>query len=320
MPSAIELLDHRPHLSSMEFRDYYQTLGVARDADADALKRAYRKLARRYHPDVSKEADAEEHFKAVNEAYEVLKDPEKRAAYDQFGENWQQGQSFEPPPDWQANFDFGGGSFSTGRGGDSGFSDFFESLFGGRGSPFGAQHAQPANDVEAVLQISIEDAFHGNRRAISLALPGANGMGAPATRTLNVKIPKGIQEGQRIRLEGQGNQGPAGRGDLFLRVQYLPHPQFQVDGKDVSVTVPVLPWQAALARSVKIPTLGGEVSMKLPAGVRSGQRLRLKGRGLPGSPAGDQYAIIEIKVPAATTDEVRDLYEALEAAHKKRSN
>ncbi|MGI9325397.1 MAG: DnaJ C-terminal domain-containing protein [Pseudomonadales bacterium] len=319
MPSAIELLDDRPHLSCMEFRDYYQTLGVARDADADALKRAYRKLARRYHPDVSKEADAEERFKAVNEAYEVLKDPEKRAAYDQFGENWQQGQSFEPPPDWQANFDFGGGSFSTGRGAESGFSDFFDSLFGARGSPFGAQQARPANDVEALLQISIEDAFHGNRRAISLALPGANGMGPPATRTLNVKIPKGIQEGQRIRLEGQGNQGPAGRGDLFLRVQYLPHPQFQVDGKDVTVTVQVLPWQAALARSVKIPTLGGEVSMKLPTAVRSGQRLRLKGRGLPGSPAGDQYAIIEISVPAATGDEVRDLYEALEAAHNKRS-
>lgn len=306
----------------MEYRDYYQTLGVDRNADADAIKKAYRKLARRYHPDVSKEKDAEEQFKAVSEAYEVLKDPEKRAAYDQFGSNWQQGQDFQPPPGWGRQQDRGfSQTFSEGNGD---FSDFFETLFGARGGfghgPSGFDQGRGgfearSQDLEAVLEISLEDSYQGAGRTVTLNLPDPAHPGQSRTKTLNVKIPKGISAGQTIRLQGQGAQGPGGKaGNLLLKVAFAPHPQFTAVGKDIEVTVAVTPWQAALGRSIKIPTLGGEVSMTLPAGVRSGQRLRLKGRGLPGSPAGNQYAIIELTVPPATTDEIKDLYRALEAA------
>lgn len=296
----------------MKYRDYYETLNVPRDADADAIKKAYRTMARRYHPDVSKEADAEERFKAVSEAYEVLKDPEKRAAYDQFGENWQQGQDFQPPPGWGGAEGFGRG-FGQG-GGD--FSDFFESLFGGGAGGFAGGQRAPTRgqDLEATLEITLEDSFHGASRTVSLNLPDPAQPGRSSNKSLSVKIPKGIQAGQKIRLEGQGGSGAGKRGDLLLRVRFANHPTFSADGKNIQTTVSVLPWQAALGRSVTIPTLGGNVSMKLPENVRSGQKLRLRGRGLPGSPAGDQYAIIEISVPPATTDEIKDLYLALEAA------
>lgn len=296
----------------MEYRDYYETLGVPREADAAAIKKAYRSLARRYHPDVSKEPDAEERFKAVSEAYEVLKDPEKREAYDQFGSNWQQGQDFQPPPGWGQGF--GGGSFAGG--GD--FSDFFESLFGGNRGNFGGAQRRPSRgqDLEATLEITLEDSYNGASRTVSLNLPDGNQPGRTQNKSLNVKIPKGIQEGQKIRLEGQGGSAGGTRGNLLLRVRFAQHPQFTAEGRDILTTVQVTPWQAALGRSVTIPTLGGTVSMKLPGKVRSGQKLRLRGRGLPGSPAGDQYAMIELCVPPANTDEIRDLYQALEAAHQ----
>ncbi|MFK7913047.1 MAG: DnaJ C-terminal domain-containing protein [Pseudomonadales bacterium] len=298
----------------MEYRDYYETLGVPRDADAAAIKKAYRTLARRYHPDVSKEPDAEERFKAVAEAYEVLKDSEKREAYDQFGANWQQGQDFQPPPGWGQGFGGAGGSFAGG--GD--FSDFFETLFGGTRGGFGGAQRPPSRgqDLEATLEITLEDSYNGASRTVSLNLPDANQPGRTQNKSLNVKIPKGIQAGQKIRLEGQGGSANGSRGNLLLRVRFARHPQFSAEGRDILTTVSVTPWQAALSRSVTIPTLGGEVSMKLPANVRSGQKLRLRGRGLPGSPAGDQYAIIELSVPPATTDEIRDLYQALEDAHR----
>lgn len=302
----------------MEYRDYYETLGVHRSATADEIKRAYRKLARRYHPDVSKDDNAEDKFKAVSEAYEVLKDPEKRTAYDQFGENWQQGQSFDPPPGWgpgpgaQGGFGArGGASFDTGFGG-SGFSDFFETLFGAgmQNSGMHGNGGQGSGDVEADVAVPLEDAYRGAKRAITFSLPGG------ADKTLNVTLPRGVRDGQRIRLKGQGQPRGGSPGDLLLRVRYEPHPKFQVEDDDVLVTVTVYPWQVALGRSIRIPTLGGEVNMKLPTSTRSGTRLRLKGRGLPAtskqSQDGDQYVIIDVIVPAAQDDEVRALYEKLE--------
>lgn len=310
-------------MKRMEYRDYYQTLGVDRSASADEIKRAYRKLARRYHPDVSKDDNAEDKFKAVSEAYEVLKDPDKRSAYDQFGENWQQGQSFDPPPGWGAGPGTGGGfgprggaSFDGGFG-STGFSDFFETLFGA-GMQGGAAHGggmhggarQSSGNVEADVAVPLEDAYRGAKRAITFSLPGGS------DKTLNVTLPRGVRDGQRIRLKGQGQPRGGSAGDLILRVRLEPHPTFRVEDDDVLVNVAVYPWQIALGRSIRIPTLGGEVNMKLPATARSGTRLRLKGRGLPAtskqSQDGDQYVIIDVIVPAAQDDEVRALYEKLE--------
>ena len=298
----------------MEYKDYYKIMGVAKNATQDEIKRAYRKLARKYHPDVSKEIDAEKKFKAVGEAYEVLKDPQKRAAYDQIGGQWQEGQNFTPPPDWDAGFEFSGGGFT----GDdtSGFSEFFESLFG-RASPFGKNrqfHAQ-GEDHYAKILIDLEEAYAGTTRSISLQIPEVdpNGRIVSKTRKLNVKIPKGVKSGQRIRLAGQGGagQGATKNGDLFLEIAFNKHRFFHAEGRDIFLDLPVTPWEIALGATVSVPTLGGKVDVKIPAGSQSGRQLRLKARGFPGIPPGDQYIVLRIVTPPAHTSEAKALYERM---------
>ena len=299
----------------MEFRDYYETLGVGRDANPDEIKRAYRRLARKYHPDLSEEPNAEDRFKEVQEAYEVLKDPEKRAAYDRFGADWQAGQEFRPPPDWQPDVGFSGGGY-TGAGE---FSDFFEALFGGAGhrhSGGGYAHLRmKGEDIHARVAISLEDSFRGATRGISLRVPQLDEEGRLVTRSrsLNVTIPKGVVQGQRIRLGGQGGPGLGGApdGDLYLEVVLAPHRLFHAAGRDIHLDLPVTPWEAALGATVTAPTLGGDVELKIPTGSRTGSTLRLRGRGLPGTPAGDQYVEIQIQTPKAETDEARALYERM---------
>lgn len=285
----------------MEYKDYYKTLGVARDASAEDIKRAYRKLARKYHPDVSKEPNAESRFKDVAEAYEVLKDAEKRAAYDQLGSNWQAGQGFSPPPGWS---DGQGFEFRGGGGGGAGFSDFFDSLFGrGFASGQGPQRRSArGEDQQARVQITLEDAFHGSSRAVNLSQPGGR------SRTLEVRIPKGVRAGQRIRLAGQGSAG----GDLYLEIDFAPHRLYRLEGADLYLDLPITPWEAALGATVKVPTLGGPVELTIPAGSQSGDKLRLRGRGLPGTPTpGDQYVVFKMVTPAAQTDAARELYRRL---------
>ncbi len=298
----------------MDFKDYYGTLGVSRQASAEEIKRAYRRLARKYHPDVSKEADAEARFKDVGEAYEVLKDPEKREAYDRLGANWKPGQEFRPPPD------FGGTRFHYSTSGDvppGAFSDFFETLFGRGGmggdvrgpQGFRFRQAGPSRggDQHARIQIALEDAFRGTSRTLELRTPDGN------TRSIRVGVPRGVTEGQRIRLAGQGEPGLNGGppGDLFLEVLFAPHTMFEADGRNILLGLPVTPWEAALGETVAVPTLGGRVDLKIPAGSQSGRRLRLKGRGLPGPPAGDQIVTLKIETPPADTPEARELYEEL---------
>jgi curved DNA-binding protein len=291
-------------------------MGVPRSATQDEIKRAYRKLARKFHPDVSKEKNAEERFKELQEAYEVLKDPEKRAAYDQLGADWRQGQEFRPPPDWGKGFEFTRGQGARGRAsaGASGadFSDFFSELFGQR-SPFGSAQgfethgrggrgfAAAGQDHVARVEIDLEDAYRGGTRTLELRTPEItpDGHVTSKPRTLRVSIPAGVVEGQQIRLAGQGSAGMGGGppGDLYLEVNFRAHSLFKVDGRDVNVQLPVAPWEAALGESVSVPTLGGPVEMKLPAGARAGQRLRLRGRGLPGPTPGDQYVTLSIVLP-----------------------
>jgi curved DNA-binding protein len=303
----------------MRFKDYYEVMGVQRAATQDEIKRAYRKLARKYHPDVSKEKNAEERFKELQEAYEVLKDPEKRAAYDQLGANWRQGQEFRPPPDWGKGFEFSArGSGRPGSRPHAGpeaadFSDFFSELFGAR-SPFGGGggargfeaagrggFSAAGQDHVARVEIDLEDAYRGGTRTIDLRTPELtpDGHVMAKPRTLRVSIPAGVVEGQQIRLAGQGSPGIGGgpAGDLYLEVNFRPHPLFKLDGRDVTVQLPVAPWEAALGETVSVPTLGGAVEMKLPAGARAGQRLRLRGRGLPGPTPGDQYVVLRVVLP-----------------------
>ena len=307
----------------MEFKDYYQLMGVERTASQDEIKRAYRKLARKFHPDVSKAEDAETRFKEVGEAYEVLKDPEKRAAYDQLGADWKGGQDFRPPPGWEPGFEFHGGGFT---GGDaSQFSDFFESLFGNgfaQGNPsqasqYGARHARArGEDAYAKAVIEIEDAYLGATRTITLGHTelGADGRPAIKNRTLNVTIPKGVRQGQHIRLAGQGSQGhgDAPAGDLYLEVEFGAHPFYRVEGRDLYLDLPVAPWEAAIGATVTAPTPVGNVDLKIPAGSQSGRKMRLKGRGIPGSPAGDLYVLLRVVLPAAESNEARALYEQME--------
>lgn len=292
----------------MKYRDYYQVLGVERGASEDEIKKAYRRLARRYHPDVSKEPDAEERFKELGEAWEVLRDPEKRAAYDRFGTDIPHGQEFRPPPGWDTGFEF------TGAGG-GGFSDFFESLFG-RGSPFaGPRGPSPGQDHHARILLTLEDVYGGGSRDIRLSAPGHGPDGRPAMaeRTVRVNIPKGVREGQRIRLTGQGMPGRSGgpAGDLYLEVAIAPHATFRVTGKDVEADLPVAPWEAALGATVEAPTPEGAVDVKVPAGSQSGRRLRLRGRGLPGEPPGDVFLVVRIVTPPADTSGRRELYERM---------
>jgi curved DNA-binding protein len=312
----------------MKYKDYYETLGVPRTATQDEIKQAYRKLARKYHPDVSKLADAEARFKEINEANEVLKDPEKRTAYDQMGSNWKAGQEFQPPPNWDAGFEFrsgqgspfgGGGTF--GAGADFDPSDFFESLFGRRGAGAGAPRRRASaqgEDHHAKVLIDIEDAYRGAERTISLRAPveGPDGRIEIQERTLDVHIPKGIRPGQHLRLAGQGNAGIGGgkAGDLYLEIAFNPHSRFRVDGADVYVDLPLAPWEAALGATVDVPTPDGAVQLTVPKGSAAGRKLRLKGRGLPGKNPGDFYALLAIVVPKAETDAARAAYESLAKA------
>ncbi len=296
----------------MEYKDYYKTLGVERTASADELKRAYRKLARKFHPDVSKETDATEKFKEVGEAYEVLKDKEKREAYDQLGANWKAGQhGFQPPPGWQQQTGFGGG-----HGGASGFSSFFEDLFGGGGQySSGQQRSYRARgeNIRARVGIDIEDAINGTTRSFNMQIPEQDqfGQNVPKQRSLNVKIPKGIREGQSIRLAGQGGAGVGGgpQGDLLLEIEFKPHRLYSIEGKDISMTLPVSPWEAMLGATIEVSTPLGNVGLKIAANSQTGKKMRIKGRGLPGKPAGDFYVVLQVVLPPADDEDSRKLYE-----------
>jgi len=302
----------------MKFKDYYKILGVESDASQDEIKRAYRKLARKYHPDVSQEARAEERFKEVGEAYEALKDADKRKAYDQVRRGgWRQGDEFRPPPDWQGQ---GQSGFSPED--LSGFSDFFSSLFGGGfGNGPGRGQArqprqQPGRDQNARIEVDLETAYSGGSRRITLnrTVQGPSGMLQSRPQELEVRIPAGVIDGQQIRLRGQGepgiNGGPA--GDLYLQIALKSHRQFEVEGRDVTTHLPVAPWEAALGAQVAAPTLSGRIRLTVPPGSSSGKRFRLKGRGLPGRTPGDQYVILNVVVPEATTARQKALYAELE--------
>jgi len=308
----------------MEYKDYYKILGVEKSAKQDEIKRSYRKLARKFHPDVSKETDAEVKFKEIGEAYEVLKDPEKREAYDQLGANWKAGQEgFQAPPDWEQNFDFGGGGYTQGSKQD--YSSFFEDLFGGGQS--GAQYYQSGSaghagfqsrgeNVRARVMIDLEDSFNGTSKSITLQMPELNEQGQVVNkqRTLNVKIPKGIKEGQTIRLAKQGNPGVGAgeRGDLLLEVSFNSHKLYSVDGKDIYLNVPIAPWEATLGAKIDVPTPDGKkVGMKVPPDSQQGRKLRLKGKGLPGKNTGDFYVVLQLTLPPSSHEKVKELNEKM---------
>jgi curved DNA-binding protein len=302
----------------MQFKDYYETVGVPRDATAEDIKKAFRKLARKYHPDVSKEKDAEARMKDVNEAYAVLSDPEKRAAYDQLGRGYQPGQEFRPPPDWDAGFEFSGSGHSPHEATD--YSDFFSELFGrmgggAQGGPQGARFRAQGEDHHAKVLLDVEDAFTGATRQLGLRVPKVDAQGRVTlvTRTLNVKIPKGVRAGQVIRLAGQGAPGMGGEpaGDLLLEVQFNPHSRFRVDGRDLHLTLPVAPWEAALGAILAVDLPSGQVKVRIPEGARSGRQLRVRGKGIPGEPPGDLLLEIQVVLPPADTPRARELYETM---------
>lgn len=312
----------------MEYKDYYKTLGVDKKASQKEIQAAYRKLARKLHPDVNKKPDAEESFKAINEAYEVLKDPEKRKRYDSLGSNWREGQNYKPPPGWEnVHFDFGDGSGGFEFQGDAEqFSDFFESLFGRR-QPRGytgqerPSWAMRGADQETDIELTLEEAYHGARKTIrlqQLELEGSTYV--PKNREITVNIPEGVSEGKRIRLSGQGGAGSSGgqNGDLYLRVHILPHKIFTLNGTDLEEEIPVSPWEAALGTKVELPTLTGSVNLTIPAGVQSGQKLRLRGKGMPATKGwfGDLYAVIKIMVPKNLSERERELFEELSRVSK----
>jgi curved DNA-binding protein len=306
----------------MQFRDYYEILGVPRDATADVIKKAFRKLARKYHPDVSREKDAETRMKEVNEAYAVLSDPEKRAAYDQLGRGYRPGQEFRPPPDWDAGFEFSGHGFSPHEEAD--FSDFFAELFGrmggagglhAQGGPQGPRFRAQGEDHHAKVLLEVEDAFTGATRQLSLRVPKMDAQGRVilSTRTLNVKIPKGVRAGQVIRLAGQGAPGLGGgqAGDLLLEVQFNPHARFRAEGRDLHLTLPVAPWEAALGAVVAVDLPNGPVKVRIPEGTQGGRQLRVRGKGIPGEPPGDLLLDIQVALPPADTPRARALYETM---------
>lgn len=299
----------------MQFKDYYQTLGVARDASADDIKHAYRRLARKYHPDLNKDAGAEERFKEVGEAYEVLGDAEKRAAYDDVGRRWQPGAE-QPPPGWDSGYEFRGGDADFG--GFADHSDFFEALFGRRGAR--AQARPRAQDHHAKVVIELADAYRGARRGIRLQLPTLDAQGhvSLVERTLDVAIPAGVREGQHLRLAGQGapgfDGGPA--GDLYLEIAFQPHPRFRVDGRDVDLELPIAPWEAMLGAAVEVPLPdGATVQLSVPAGSAPGRRLRLKGKGIPGKTPGDLYVVLRIVLPPTADDAQRNAWRELARLH-----
>jgi len=302
----------------MEYKDYYKTLGVEKNANAEEIKKQYRRLARKYHPDVSSEKNAEENFKEVKEAYEVLKDSKKRAAYDQMGSQWQSGESFTPPPNW----DFRQSAGAREEQFDAGdFSEFFENLFGQRAPGGGrarghAAHSQRGQDEHTKINLSLEEAFTGTERTLQLQEPELNpstGQIQLKTRSLKVKIPAGVTEGQHIRLGKQGSKGINGgsNGDLYLEIHLVDHPFYIVKNQDIYLNLPVTPWEAALGSKIETPTLGGKVGLSIPAGSQTGTKLRLKGRGLPGHPAGDQYVILSIYIPEPKTESQKEIYKKM---------
>lgn len=293
----------------MEFKDYYQTLGVEKTAEPDVIKKAYRKLARKYHPDVSKEADADTRMKEINEAYAVLSDPEKKVAYDQLGSGYRAGQEFKPPPDWDAGFEFSGA-------GGADASDFFANLFGNLGRERHAHgYKMRGEDHHAKIVIDLHEAYQGGVRPLTLHASqiDATGHVVQKERTLNVQIPKGVKEGQHIRLTGQGGPGMGGAaaGDLYLEIHFKPDARYRVEGRDVYEKTPLTPWEAALGASVEVPTPAGEVQVTIPANSQSGRKLRLKGRGIPGEPPGDLYLVLEVVLPSASSDRAREIYETM---------
>ncbi len=299
----------------MQYPDYYQVLGVARDAPARDIKKAFRRLARQYHPDISKEPDAEKRMKEINEAYAVLSDPEKRAAYDQLGQNYRPGQEFRPPPDWDAGFEFSSKGFSPEETTD--FSDFFAELFGQMHSARrggGGFHARGQDHLAKVF-LDLEDAFTGAVREISLRAPKMDAAGRVhvETHTLSVKIPKGVREGQLIRLSGQGEPGIGGApsGDLLLEVHFNPHPRFRVEGRNLHLDLPVAPWEAALGAIIPLDLPSGPLKLRIPAGAQHGRQLQVRGKGIPGDPPGDLILDIRIVVPPADTPRARELYETM---------
>ncbi|MCK9239450.1 J domain-containing protein [Desulfocurvus sp.] len=315
---------------SVEYKDYYKILGVGKGASQEDISKAFKRLARKHHPDLNPgDAGAEARFKEANEAYEVLKDPEKRKLYDQLGPNWQHGQNFQPPPGFE-NVRFGG----QGAGFDAaGFSDFFETIFGGFGAgggfrqggfqDFGGQHARRPRrgaDAEAVLELTLEEAYRGGPKNVTIQeqAPGPGGMPTMHTKTLEVRIPAGVKDGARIRLAGQGNPGQAGgpAGDLYMRVRILPHRLFRVDGDDVVTDLYLAPWEAALGTTVTVPTLERSVEMTVPPGVSSGQKLRLRGKGLGGGACGDQLVRIMIRTPKDLDETQRTLWQELARASR----
>ena len=308
----------------MQFKDYYETLGVARDASADDIKHAYRRLARKNHPDLNKEPDAEARFKEIGEAYEVLKDPEKRAAYDDVGKRWTPGAE-QPPPGWNTGYEFRGGEAAFGDHGDRGdfsdfdryteHSDFFEALFG-RARAQARQRTPPrAQDHHARVMIDLLDAYRGARRSLRLQVPSVDAQGHVSLqeRTLDVTIPPGVREGQHLRLAGQGMPGFDGApaGDLYLEIAFQPQALYRVDGRDVTLDLPLAPWEAALGATVDVPLPDGSVQLTVPSGSRQGRKLRLKGKGIPGATPGDLYVVLQIAMPGAPDDAQRRAWEEL---------
>lgn len=327
---------------AVKFRDYYEIMGVPRTATQDEIKAAYRGLARKYHPDVNKAADAEDKFKELGEAYEVLRDPDKRKKYDTLGSNWRNGQDFTPPPGWEGIGGFGRGRSATGPTANN-FSDFFESLFGGGFGGFSgfrnagggfrqsadeaddsgaAWHAGPeaGEDQEVRIRIPLEDSIHGTERTITLQSrePGSKGRLRMVKRDLKVRIPQGVVSGQKIRLAGQGLSGEHGAppGDLYLLVELEPHAQFRVGGRDLFIDLPLAPWEAALGAELSLPTPAGAVTLKVPSGASSGQKLRLKGKGIPNprGEAGDLFAEIRVVTPKELSKAEKEAWEALKKA------
>jgi len=314
----------------MKYLDYYAVLGVDRKATADEIKKAYRKLARKYHPDINKESGAETKFKEINESYEVLSDSEKRKRYDALGRNWKSGQDFTPPPGWGSGRGDGGVHFDFGRGGGEDFSDFFSAIFGqqgggrssrarGGGNPFagfsggrGQQGFTPrGQDFEANLPLSIEELFNRKPKSITLQLPTVHPDGSQSSKakTFNVRIPAGASDGTRIRLSGQGANG----GNLYLNLRVTPHPVFKLNGHDMDITLPIAPWEAVLGAKIKIPTLEGTASLSIPPGTQGGARLRLSGKGLPAKQGkrGDIFVNIRLAIPEHPTDREKELFQQL---------
>jgi curved DNA-binding protein len=303
----------------VKYQDYYQILNVSRDAEGADIKKAYRKLARKYHPDVNKDASAEDKFKEVNEAYEVLKDKDKRQAYDRFGSDWKHGQQFNSGGQGGGFGGRPGGGFGGAQptggfaGGD--FSDFFESVFGGAGFQQSAgggggfqRGAQKGVDQQLKLDISLEEAYSGGSKTIQFSQ--SDGAGVAEMKKLKINIPKGVSSGQKIRLAKQGKGSASGgeHGDLYLEMNVLPHRLFKLDKNDVTLRLPITPWEAAQGTSLKVPTLAGSVELKIKPGMQSGQKMRLKGKGMQGPPAGDQFVEIMIQTPPAADEKAEKFY------------